>query len=215
MQHALHGRKLIAALALAALAGIPAATSALAEARAGQPAPTFTAKDTGGKDVSLEGLKGKTVVLEWTNHLCPYTVKHYASGNMQALQKDATGKGVVWLTVASSAKGEQGHIGPAEADKLTTERNAAPSAVLLDHAGTMARLYGARVTPHMYVIDPKGTLVYAGAIDDRPTSSQADVKGARNYVREALQAVAEGKPVPTDSTRPYGCTVKLAPPARS
>ena len=140
-------------------------------------------------------------MLEWTNHLCPYTVKHYVTGNMQALQKDAAKDGVVWLTVASSAPGMQGHVNGLEAEKLTADRNAAPASVLLDPEGTVGRLYEAKTTPHMFVIDPAGKLVYMGAIDDKPTASPADVKTARNYLREALDAVKAGTPVKTASTR--------------
>jgi peroxiredoxin len=181
-----------------------------AAARVGEPAPTFTAPATTGGAVSLEAHRGKVVVLEWTNHDCPYVRKHYESGNMQALQKETTGQGVVWLTIISSAPGEQGHVSPAEANALTTKRGAAPTAVLLDPKGTVGKIYGATNTPHMYVIDPGGKLVYAGAIDDRPTSRKGDVAGANNYVRAALQAVAAGQPVKTPVTRAYGCTVKYS-----
>lgn len=206
-------RRLLApALAIGlALASAPAV---LAEVQPGKPAPEFTARDTTGKEIKLSGLRGKTVVLEWTNHLCPYTVKHYVTGNMQALQKDAAKDGVVWLTIASSARGMQGHVNGLEAEKLTADRNAAPANVLLDPEGTVGRLYEAKTTPHMFVIDPQGKLVYMGAIDDKPTANSADVKIARNYVREALESVRSGAPVKTASTRPYGCTVKY-PPARS
>jgi len=169
-----------------------------------------TATDTGGKAVSLGDQHGKIVVLEWTNHDCPYVRKHYDTGNMQALQKEATGQGVVWLTIISSAPGTQGYVNPREADELTTTRKAAPTAVLLDPTGVVGKMYGATNTPHMYVIDKAGTLMYAGAIDDRPTTRRSDVQGAQNYVREALQAVAAGQPVKTPVTRAYGCTVKYA-----
>ena len=206
-------RRLLApALAIGfALSGAPAV---LAEVQPGKPAPEFTARDSTGKEIKLSSLRGKTVVLEWTNHLCPYTVKHYETGNMQSLQKDAAKDGIVWLTVASSAPGMQGHVNALEADKLTADRNAAPASVLLDPDGTVGRLYEARTTPHMFVIDPEGKLAYMGAIDDKPTASAADVKAARNYVREALDAMKSGTPVKSASTRPYGCTVKY-PPARS
>jgi peroxiredoxin len=183
---------------------------ARAAARVGEPAPTFTAPATTGGAVSLEAHRGKVVVLEWTNHDCPYVRKHYESGNMQALQKETTGQGVVWLTIISSAPGEQGHVSPAEANALTTKRGAAPTAVLLDPKGTVGKMYGATNTPHMYVIEPGGKLVYAGAIDDRPTSRKGDIAGASNYVRAALQAVSAGQPVKTPVTRAYGCTVKYS-----
>jgi hypothetical protein len=178
--------------------------------KVGVAAPSFTATSTGGKAVSLAEQRGKIVVLEWTNHDCPYVVKHYSTGNMQALQKDAVGQGVVWLTMISSAPGTQGHVSPSQADELTTSRKAGPTAVLLDPTGVVGKMYGATNTPHMYVIDQAGTLMYAGAIDDRPTTRRGDVQGAHNYVREALQAVAAGQPVKTPVTRAYGCTVKYA-----
>jgi hypothetical protein len=182
--------------------------AALAAVRTGTPAPAFVGTDTQGKEHTLAAHRGKIVVLEWTNHECPYTVKHYATGNMQALQAAATGAGTIWLTVASSRPGEQGYVDAAAADRLTRSRDAKPTAVLLDHAGRIGRLYDASTTPHMFVIDGTGTLVYMGAIDDRPTASHASVQGARNYVREALDALAAGRPVAIASTRPYGCSVK-------
>ena len=174
----------------------------------GAPAPTFTAADTKGQTHSLGDFRGKTVILEWTNHDCPYVRKHYETGNMQALQKEATGDGVVWLSVISSAPGTQGHVAPARADELTETRNAAPTAVLLDPNGEVGKAYDARTTPHMYVIDPEGTLVYMGAIDDRPTARHSDIEGARNYVREALTALAKGEEPSQPVTRAYGCSVK-------
>jgi peroxiredoxin len=197
-------------------AAVGAAGSALvphparAAAKVGEPAPGFTSTSSRGAPVALAEYRGKIVVLEWTNHECPYVRKHYETGNMQALQREATGQGVVWLTVISSAPGEQGHVSPAEANELTSTRKAGPTAVLLDTNGTAGRLYGATNTPHMYVIDSKGVLVYAGAIDDRPTTRRSDVQGAQNYVREALQAVASGQRVKTPVTRAYGCTVKYS-----
>jgi peroxiredoxin len=191
-----------------ALAAPRAAHAAAPAARVGEPAPVFTGTSTSGKSVSLAGERGKIVVLEWTNHDCPYVRKHYETSNMQALQKETTAQGVVWLTIISSAPGEQGHVSPAQADELTAKRGAAPTAVLLDPKGTVGKMYGATNTPHMYVIDKAGLLAYAGAIDDRPTSRKADVQGANNYVRAALQAVMAGQPVKTPVTRAYGCTVK-------
>ena len=184
--------------------------AASAAAKVSEPAPTFTLPSTTGGTVSLADQKGKIVVLEWTNHDCPYVRKHYETSNMQALQKEATGQGVVWLTIISSAPGTQGFVSAAEADQLTASRRAAPTSVLLDPTGAVGKMYGATNTPHMYVIDKAGTLMYAGAIDDRPTTRRSDVQGAQNYVREALQAVAAGQPVKTPVTRAYGCTVKYA-----
>jgi peroxiredoxin len=183
---------------------------ALAAAKVGVPAPGFTSTATTGAKMSLADQKGKIVVLEWTNHDCPYVRKHYDTGNMQGIQKDAGAQGVVWWTVISSAPGTQGHVSPTEADGLTKSRNAVPAAVLLDPTGEVGKMYGATNTPHMYVIDPAGMLVYAGAIDDRPTSRKSDVQAAHNYVRAALQSVAAGQPVKTPQTRAYGCTVKYA-----
>ena len=202
------GHRLVAALGLTALAGIAFASTAVADAVPGKQAPEFTAIDSNGKSHKLSDFKGKTVVLEWTNDGCPYVRKHYSSGNMQAVQHEATEKGVVWLSIISSAKGEQGFVDGAGANKLTTDRKAKPTAVLLDPAGTVGRAYGAKTTPHMYVIDGSGKLVYNGAIDDKPTSNVADIKSARPYVKEALLAVSEGKPVQVAATRAYGCSVK-------
>jgi len=196
----------VAALALIAAFVIPA--GAASTVQPGKPAPEFTATDSAGKTVSLAALKGKTVVLEWTNDGCPYVRKHYDSGTMQKLQADTTQKGVVWLTVISSAPGMQGHVNGLEADKLTAERKAHPTAVLLDPKGELGRLYSATTTPHMFVIDGAGTLRYMGGIDDKPSSSAASLEGARPYVREAVDAVLAGQPVKSASTRPYGCSVK-------
>ena len=184
--------------------------SAAVQAKVGEPAPAFTALATSGSPVSLASYKGKIVVLEWTNHECPYVRKHYETGNMQALQRETTAQGVVWLTLISSAKGEQGYVTAGQADELTTSRKAAPTAVLLDEPGVVGRMYGATNTPHMYVVDKAGTLIYAGAIDDRPTTRRADVPGASNYVRAALESVSAGQPVKTPITRAYGCTVKYS-----
>jgi peroxiredoxin len=183
---------------------------AWAAAKVGAAAPTFSTTATTGKSVSLADYRGRVVVLEWTNHECPYVRKHYETGNMQALQKESTGQGVVWLTLISSAPGEQGSVSASQADQLTATRHAVPTAVLLDSTGVVGRMYGATNTPHMYVVDTAGTLVYAGAIDDKPTTRKSDVPGAQNYVREALQAVATGQSVKTPVTRAYGCTVKYS-----
>jgi peroxiredoxin len=174
----------------------------------GKPAPDFSGTDSTGKPVKLGDLKGKTVVLEWTNHDCPYVVKHYSGGNMQALQKEAAAQGVVWLSIISSAPGEQGHVDGKRADDLTAKRGAAPTAVVLDPSGSIGRLYDARTTPHMFVIDRTGVLQYMGGIDDKATSNAADIKTSKNYVRLALASVAKGEKVADAVTRPYGCSVK-------
>ena len=200
----------IAAAAVAAPVAAPRRAGAAGTAKVGTAAPVFSLPATTGVAQSLGDLRGRTVVLEWTNHQCPYVRKHYESGNMQALQREATGQGVVWLTIISSAPGTEGHATAAQANELTTSRKATPTAVLLDPQGTVGRLYGATNTPHMYVVDKTGLLVYAGAIDDRPTTRRSDVQGANNYVRAALASVAAGEPVKTPVTRAYGCTVKYS-----
>ncbi|MEX2644432.1 MAG: redoxin domain-containing protein [Acetobacterales bacterium] len=200
----------VGALAMLCSFAVPASVPALAAPTVGEPAPEFTAIDSQGQSRSLTDFRGKTVVLEWTNHDCPYVRKHYETGNMQALQKDATADGVVWLSVISSPPGEQGHVEAAEADRLTGSRNAAPTAVLLDPDSKVARAYAARVTPHMFVIDGQGTLRFMGGIDDKPTSRHSSVEGARNYVRLALADLAAGRDVQEATTRPYGCAVKYA-----
>jgi hypothetical protein len=181
-----------------------------AQARIGAPAPAFTLTDSNGRVLSLAEFKGKTVVLEWTNHECPYVGKHYRGNNMQALQKKWTGEGVVWLSVISSAPGLQGHVSPQQANKLTAERGASPTAVLLDSTGKVGRAYGARTTPHMYVINGEGGLVYMGGIDNQPTARLEDLKSARNFVDEALSEVSQGKPVSVTASRAYGCSIKYA-----
>jgi peroxiredoxin len=201
-------RRALTALSLSILATITFASTAQADAIPGKPAPEFTAVDSNGRTHKLSDYKGKIVVLEWTNDGCPYVRKHYGAGNMQTLQQDAADKGIVWLTVISSAKGEQGHVDSANANKLTTDRKAKPAAVLLDPSGVVGRAYGAKTTPHMYVIKADGQLAYNGAIDNKPTANPADIKTARSYVREVLAAVAEGKPVAVAATRAYGCSVK-------
>jgi peroxiredoxin len=183
-------------------------TAAHAAAVVGQPAPAFSVKDSRGKTHTLAQYQGKTVVLEWTNDQCPFVKKHYESGNMQALQKDATKSGVVWLSVISSAPGKQGHVLGKQADALTVARKAAPSAVLQDDSGVMGKAYGAKTTPHMYVIDKTGTLVYAGGIDDIPSAETSDIPKSRNFVKLALADLAAGKSVATATSRPYGCSVK-------
>jgi hypothetical protein len=189
-------------------AGLLAASAAFAQAVVGQPAPAFTATDASGKAVSLADFKGKHVVLEWVNPGCPFVVKHYASGNMQGTQKEAAAKGVVWLAINSTASDHQDYKAPAALAGWMGQQKAAATHTLMDADGKVGRAYGARTTPHMYVINATGTLVYAGAIDDKPTASQADIPGARNHVKAALAESLAGKPVSMASTRPYGCSVK-------
>jgi peroxiredoxin len=195
-------------LAISWLAGAAPHAAAVEAPRVGSMAPDFVGTDSNGKSIALKDLRGRIVVLEWSNNQCPFVGKHYRSGNMQALQKESTQKGIVWLTVLSSAPGEQGNVSAAEANELTRSRGAAPTAVILDPSGIIGRSYGARTTPHMFVIDKTGTLVYMGGIDDKPTTDVADIATAKNYVRLALTAVISGTPVQDPITRPYGCSVK-------
>ncbi len=187
--------------------------TAMAKPQVGSPAPTFSGVGSDGKSYKLADYRGRTVVLEWTNHECPYVGKHYRSGNMQALQHDAAAKGFVWLSVISSMPDSQGHVGAAEANDLTKARNAAPAAVILDPDGVIGRAYDARVTPHMFIIDPRGTLVYMGGIDSIRSTSLGDVTKATPYVRDAMQQLADGKPVAQPVTQAYGCTIKYKPTA--
>lgn len=191
-------------------AALAAPVLALANVAVDAPAPAFSAVTADGKTVNLADFKGKTVVLEWTNHDCPYVKKHYGSGNMQGQQKMATGQGVVWLQVVSSAPGQQGFVDGATAKKLNADRGAAPTATLLDPKGELGKLYGAQTTPHMYVINGDGTLVYKGGIDSIASAKAEDIPKAESYVTEALAAVAAGRKVEKASTRPYGCSVKYA-----
>jgi peroxiredoxin len=189
---------------MSALVSVAAAQAA----RVGTPAPQFTATDSHAQAHTLSAYRGKYVVLEWHNQGCPYTQKHYNSGNMEGLQKEWTAKGVVWFTVISSAPGKQGYVTDAEENEYLARMHAVPTAVLMDPEGKLGMLYGARTTPEMYVIDPQGKLIYEGAIDDRPTPDEEDIKGADNYLNDALNAAMAGKPVATAYTRPYGCSVK-------
>jgi peroxiredoxin len=190
-------------------AGLPLSGIAQ-QVRVGAPAPAFTATDSQGKSEALDQFHGKYVVLEWHNQGCPYTRKHYVSGNMEALQKEWTAKGVAWFTVISSAPGEQGYVTAAQENAYVAKMHAAPSAVLLDPNGKLGRLYDAKTTPEMFVIDPSGKLIYEGAIDDRPTPDPGDVHGANNYVSDALTEAMAGKAITTPYTRPYGCSVKYS-----
>ena len=193
------------------VAGLLMTLAGHAAPQIGQPAPDFTATDSNGKTVKLSDFRGKTVVLEWTNDGCPYVKKHYSTDNMQTLQKEAAAKGIIWLTVISSAPGMQGYVTGEEANKLTQERGAVPTAVVLDPEGTADRLYDARTTPHMFIVNGAGTLVYMGGVDDKATLDTADLQTAKNYVRAALGNLAAGVPVEPAITRPYGCSVKYKP----
>ena len=195
-------------LSLSVLAAALAVTLVAYAVRVGNAAPDFTGTDSNGKTQKLSEYRGKYVVLEWTNNGCPYTQKHYESGNMQALQKEWTAKGVVWLTVLSSAPGEQGYMTASQENAYVGKEHAAPTAVLLDPTGVIGHAYEAKTTPHMFVIDPAGRLIYAGAIDDHATTDPEDIKSSKNYVSDALSASMAGKPVATSYTRPYGCSVK-------
>ncbi|TAH36120.1 MAG: thioredoxin family protein [Alphaproteobacteria bacterium] len=174
----------------------------------GNPAPDFAATDSNGKTVNLSDFKGRNVVLEWTNNECPFVRKHYESGNMQSLQKKYTAQDVVWLSIVSSAPGKQGHVDGATANKLTVSRGASPTAVLLDESGKIGKLYGAKTTPHMFIVDKTGKLAYAGAIDDINSTDIADVKKARNYIDMAFADINANRTVALSSTKPYGCSVK-------
>ena len=186
----------------------PFAPLALAAATVGQPAPAFTATDVTGKAVSLADFKGRHVVLEWVNPGCPYVQKHYGAANMQSTQKSATDQGVVWLAVSTTARDHVDYKAPADLAAWMKSNKAAATATLMDPDGTVGRAYGARTTPHLYIVNPVGTLVYAGAIDSKPTANPGDIAGATNHVKQALAESITGKPVSVASTRPYGCSVK-------
>ncbi len=187
---------------------LAASTLLAGDVRVGSAAPDFTATDSNGRTHKLSDYRGKFVVLEWHNQGCPYTRKHYVSGNMQRLQKEWTAKGVTWFTVISSPPGEQGYVTAAQENEYLKRMNASPTAALLDPTGQLGHEYSARTTPQMFIIDPNGMLIYDGAIDDKATTDTADIGGARNYVTAALQEATAGKPVSEPATRPYGCSVK-------
>lgn len=174
----------------------------------GAPAPAFTATDSKGNSVSLSDYAGKIVILEWTNHQCPYVRKMYDTGMMQELQKNAAANNMVWLTVLSSTKGKQGYLDAAGANKQIANEKAAQTAYLLDADGALGRLYSAQVSPHMFIIDQNGVLVYNGAIDDQPSVNHSTVKTANNYVKAALADLQSGQPVKIATSKPYGCGVK-------
>ncbi|HEX8258197.1 MAG TPA: thioredoxin family protein [Allosphingosinicella sp.] len=186
------------------------AAPAAAAPTVGQPAPNFKLADANGKPVSLSDFKGKTVVLEWNNPGCPFVQKHYGSGNMQKAQAAAVKEGVVWLSINSSAPGKQGHMNAAEAKAFVAKAGARPTAYLLDPRGVVGKVYEAKTTPHMYIVNKAGTLVYAGGIDDKPTPNPADIDGARNHVLAALSELNAGKSVSVATSRPYGCAVKYS-----
>lgn len=196
-------KRLIAPLLIGAtlLAGAQAAT-------VGQPAPDFTLKDVNGKTVKLSDYRGRHVVLEWNNPRCPFVQKHYDSGNMQVLQQEAAAKNVVWLAINSTEASHGDYLNPTQLGRWMTEQKAAPAATLMDEDGTAGRAYAARVTPHMYIVDPQGKLLYAGGIDSIPSARAEDVKTATNYVRTGLAEALAGKALSQPTTRAYGCTIK-------
>jgi peroxiredoxin len=199
----MYRRALIAASLFSCIASAHAAAAAV-----GQPAPNFTLKDASGKTVRLSDYKGKHVVLEWTNPGCPFVRKHYDSGNMQSTQKESTGKGVVWLAINSTEKASSDYLEPGKLAAWMSQQKSAPTAVLMDEDGIAGQAYGARTTPHMYIVDPAGKLIYAGGIDSIPSGNVDDIKKATNYVRQALGETLAGKQVSAAATRPYGCTIK-------
>ena len=197
-------------LAVAAIAAIAMASPLAAAQKNGAMAQDFKLTDVNGKTVQLSQFRGKTVVLEWHNPGCPFVAKHYDSGNMQATQKNARQKGAVWLTINSGAKGKQGHMTGPEAKALIAKQDIQSSNYLLDAKGLVGKAYGARTTPHMYIVDGSGTQVYQGGIDDKPTANPADIKDARNHVLAALKETKSGDQVSVAQSRPYGCSVKYA-----
>ena len=205
--------KLLRRTLIATAAALFATGAAHAAATVGQPAPDFTLTDATGKPVRLSDFKGKHVVLEWTNPGCPFVRKHYDSGNMPATQKDATGKNVVWLSINSTEKASSDYLEPARLSAWLAERKAVPTAVLMDEEGTVGKSYGARTTPHMYIVNPQGVLVYAGGIDSIPSARPADIEKATNYVKVGLAEALAGKPISAATTAPYGCSIKYKSPA--
>lgn len=197
-----------AAVAAALTAGALIASTANADTTIGEPAPDFTELNTAGDQVSKADLAGKTVILEWTNHGCPFVQKHYDSGNMQATQQAAVDDDIVWISVISSKPGSQGYVSGAKADQLTASRGAKPTHVLLDPDGSMGRAFGAKTTPHMFIITPEGDVAYNGAIDSIPSSRVADIEKATNYVSAALTSLEAGEAPDPALTLPYGCNVK-------
>lgn len=197
-------RQLLSAFAALTVIAAPAVAAPVV----GKPAPNFKLADANGKVVTLSDYRGKTVVLEWHNPGCPFVQKHYGSGNMQKTQAAALKDGVVWLSINSGAPGKQGHMSGAEAKAVLAKAGARPTAYLLDPRGVVGKAYDAKTTPHMYVVNKAGTLVYAGGIDNKPTANPADIKGARNHVLAALSDLKAGKAISVATSRPYGCAVK-------
>lgn len=195
-------------LLITALTSLAATALFAAEPTVGNAAPDFSLPDATGKTHSLADFRGKFVVLEWFNEGCPFVKKHYGSGNMQKLQQEYSGKDVVWLTINSSAPGEQGHLTPETAPKTISDLKMTSTKLLLDPDGKVGRLYGAKNTPHMFVINKEGKLIYQGAIDSKPTANASDIASSSNYVKVALDESMAGKPVSNASTKPYGCSVK-------
>jgi peroxiredoxin len=201
-------RRSLAFTFVAILTATWAASGVARAARVGDQAPSFTGSDSSGKTETLSQYAGKYVVLEWHNHDCPYTRKHYESGNMQSLQQEWRAKGVVWLTIISSAPGQQGYVNAAQENAYMKKMRASPTAAILDPRGVIGHLYDAKTTPEMFVINPGGKLIYAGAIDDHPTPDLADITVSKNYLSAALTEAMAGRSVVTPYTRPYGCSVK-------
>jgi hypothetical protein len=197
--------------ALFVLPALLLAAAAQAAPAVGQPAPEFTLKDAGGQAVKLSDFRGKYVVLEWTNPGCPFVRKHYDSGNMAATQQDAVGRGAAWLSINSTARSNWDYLEPARLVAWQNERKLQPTATLMDEDGVAGRAYGARTTPHMYIVDPQGRLVYAGGIDSIPSADRADIAKAVNYVRQGIAEATAGKPISAATTRPYGCSIKYKP----
>jgi hypothetical protein len=199
-------KQMLSAFAALAVIAVPVSAAPVV----GKPAPNFVAADVNGKPVTLSDFRGKTVVLEWNNPECPFVKKHYGSGNMQKAQAASAKDGVVWLTINSGAPGKQGHLSGPEAKAFVAQAGARPTAYLLDPRGVVGKAYDAKTTPHMYIVSPAGTLVYAGGIDDKPTPRPADVNGARNHVLAALSELKAGKVVSVATSRPYGCAIKYS-----
>ena len=199
---------LVLSVSLFGAGGKPQTDNTAALISIGQPAPDFTAIDSNGDPQTLSQYRGKTVVLEWKNHLCPFVVKHYISQNMQSLQQYAVENGIIWLSIISSAPGKQGYCTPQQANEISLNEQSFASSILLDSSGDIGRLYQAKTTPHMFVINKKGTLVYRGAIDSVRSSDPSDIPLATNYVKDALRSLLNKEPIAVTETAPYGCSVK-------